>query len=131
MRLTQREVEMLQLLCEGLRNGQIATRLGVEEGTVKETLRKAYRKMGVANRQDARAVFAREWDEFGRYLVPVESEEFPPNQGAGVRDQPPGRYRPPGTGVFNAVTVQGTIALLTLGAVGVASALAWALAKLI
>jgi DNA-binding CsgD family transcriptional regulator len=131
MRLTQREVEMLQLLCEGLRNGQIATRLGIEEGTVKETLRKAYRKMGVANRQDARAAFVREWDEFGRYLVPAEPQNSALTPKAGVTDQPPGRYRPPGTGVFNAVTVQGTIALLTLGAVGVASALAWALAKLL
>ncbi len=65
-RLTVREVDVLKALGEGLRNGQIATRLGISESTVSNTLSGAYAKLGVNKRQDAVEEFRRNWSETGR-----------------------------------------------------------------
>jgi two-component system, NarL family, nitrate/nitrite response regulator NarL len=46
--LTQREIKLVCLVAEGLRNKEIATRLHITEGTVKTHLRNVYRKL---NRQ--------------------------------------------------------------------------------
>lgn len=43
--LTQREIVMVTLVAEGLRNKEIATRLNITEGTVKTHLRNIYRKL--------------------------------------------------------------------------------------
>jgi DNA-binding NarL/FixJ family response regulator len=51
--LTRGEMKVLGLLCEGLSNLGIAKRLGIQEGTVKIHLNKAYEKMGVQNRTQA------------------------------------------------------------------------------
>ena len=51
--LTRGEMKVLGLLCEGLPNLGIAKRLGIQEGTVKIHLNKAYEKMGVQNRTQA------------------------------------------------------------------------------
>ena len=51
--LTRSEMKVLTLLCEGLPNLGIARRLGIQEGTVKIHLNKAYEKMGVQNRTQA------------------------------------------------------------------------------
>jgi DNA-binding NarL/FixJ family response regulator len=51
--LSPREVEVLQLLCHGLRNKQIAARLGVTIGTVKTHLRHIFRKLNVDDRTGA------------------------------------------------------------------------------
>jgi DNA-binding NarL/FixJ family response regulator len=52
-KLTEREVEVLQLVADGLSNAAIARRLWVTEQTVKFHLSNVYRKLGVANRTEA------------------------------------------------------------------------------
>jgi DNA-binding NarL/FixJ family response regulator len=51
--LTARELEILQLVAEGLSNGEMARRLWVTEQTVKFHLSNIYRKLDVANRTQA------------------------------------------------------------------------------
>ena len=51
--LTRREVEILQLVSEGMSNAQLARMLWVTEQTVKFHLSNIYRKLGVANRTEA------------------------------------------------------------------------------
>lgn len=46
------EKELIALVREGLRNREIATRLGVTEGTVKVYLHALYEKLGIANRTE-------------------------------------------------------------------------------
>jgi RNA polymerase sigma factor (sigma-70 family) len=48
--LTPREVELVRLANAGLRNKEIAARLGLTEGTVKVHLHRVYEKLGVASR---------------------------------------------------------------------------------
>jgi DNA-binding NarL/FixJ family response regulator len=51
--LTRREVEVLQLLSEGLTLHQVARRLRISPRTVETHVRKMYRKLGVHNRVQA------------------------------------------------------------------------------
>ena len=51
--LTAREVEVLQLLAEGLPNKSIAARLGISDQTVKFHVASICGKLGAANRTDA------------------------------------------------------------------------------
>jgi DNA-binding NarL/FixJ family response regulator len=48
--LTERERELARLTSEGMRNKEIAARLGITEGTVKVHLNRVYRKLGVDSR---------------------------------------------------------------------------------
>ena len=57
--LSERESESLVLLAQGLRNLEIARTLYVSEDTVKTHLKRAYRKLGVANRAQATAIALR------------------------------------------------------------------------
>ncbi len=50
--LTKRELEIVDLVCLGLRNRQIADRCDLTEGTVKIHLNSVYRKLGVASRAE-------------------------------------------------------------------------------
>ena len=50
--LTKREMEIVDLVCLGLRNRQIADRCALTEGTVKIHLNSVYRKLGVASRAE-------------------------------------------------------------------------------
>ncbi|WP_411290140.1 response regulator [Sphingorhabdus sp.] len=50
--LTKREMEIVELVCLGLRNRQIADRCTLTEGTVKIHLNSVYRKLGVASRAE-------------------------------------------------------------------------------
>ena len=50
--LTSRERELIELVREGLRNRDIAARLGVTEGTVKVYLHSIFDKLGVDNRTE-------------------------------------------------------------------------------
>jgi DNA-binding NarL/FixJ family response regulator len=52
--LTRREIELVRVVAEGLRNKEIARRLDLAEGTVKTHLRNIYRKLGVATRVGVR-----------------------------------------------------------------------------
>jgi DNA-binding NarL/FixJ family response regulator len=51
--LTDREVEILQLLSEGLTNALIGGRLGLSEQTIKNALSSLYAKLRVSNRTEA------------------------------------------------------------------------------
>ncbi|MBV9309457.1 MAG: response regulator transcription factor [Solirubrobacterales bacterium] len=51
--LTNREIEILQLVASGSTNGEVARKLWVTEQTVKFHLRNIYRKLDVANRTQA------------------------------------------------------------------------------
>lgn len=57
--LTRREVEVLQLVGQGLANKQIARRLGIGERTVKAHLTSIFQRLGVSDRVQA-ALWARE-----------------------------------------------------------------------
>jgi two-component system, NarL family, nitrate/nitrite response regulator NarL len=48
--LTPREVELVELVSQGLRNKEVAARLGISEGTVKIHLHRIYDKLGVGSR---------------------------------------------------------------------------------
>ena len=50
MALTPREIEIVRMVAEGLRNRVIATRLSISEGTVKVHLHNIYDKLGVDGR---------------------------------------------------------------------------------
>jgi DNA-binding NarL/FixJ family response regulator len=52
-RLTQREIELLQLVVDGLSNKAIADRLAVSENTVKYHIKNILQKLGVQNRTEA------------------------------------------------------------------------------
>lgn len=51
--LTKRELEILDQLCHGKTNTQIADTLYISESTVKTHISHAYRKLGVKNRTEA------------------------------------------------------------------------------
>jgi len=51
--LTTREIEVLELIAEGLSNKAIATRLGISDQTVKFHASSIQGKLGAANRTDA------------------------------------------------------------------------------
>jgi two-component system, NarL family, nitrate/nitrite response regulator NarL len=50
--ITEREREIVQLVCQGLRNRDIAKMLNLTEGTVKVYLHNLYRKTGILNRTE-------------------------------------------------------------------------------
>lgn len=50
--LTPRELELIKLVAEGLRNKEIAERLSITEGTVKIHLHNIYDKLGVGGRME-------------------------------------------------------------------------------
>ena len=52
-KLTQRQLEILLLLCEGKVNKQIAYEMGISEATVKAHMTAIFRKLGVNNRTQA------------------------------------------------------------------------------
>ena len=51
--LTEREKEVLRLVCDGLTNAEIASSLHVSRETVKSELKRIFRKIGVGNRTQA------------------------------------------------------------------------------
>jgi two-component system, NarL family, response regulator YdfI len=51
--LTEREIQVLQLLAEGVGNKVIATRLNISEHTVKFHISSVLSKMGAASRTEA------------------------------------------------------------------------------
>ena len=56
VRLTQRQLEVLQLLCEGLPNKLICRRLAIAPGTVKTHIAAVLRELRVSSRVQAVAV---------------------------------------------------------------------------
>jgi two-component system nitrate/nitrite response regulator NarP len=58
--LSPRETDLVKLVRQGLRNRDIAEKLGITEGTVKVYLHSVFEKTGVANRTEL-AIRAAEW----------------------------------------------------------------------
>lgn len=58
VRLTARELEVLQFIAEGLTNQEIAARLVVEVGTVKNHVHRILEKLNVSSRQEAASYLA-------------------------------------------------------------------------
>jgi RNA polymerase sigma factor (sigma-70 family) len=50
--LSDREQQITNLVCDGLSNKVIATRLGLSEGTVKVHLHRIYTKLRIGNRSE-------------------------------------------------------------------------------
>ncbi len=50
--LTPREVQIAELVCQGLRHGSIARQLSIQPGTVKTHIRNIYRKVKVKNKMN-------------------------------------------------------------------------------
>lgn len=57
--LSKRQLEILELVVEGLSNVQIAKRLFLAQSTVKQHLRTTYKLLGVKNRKEARRIVLR------------------------------------------------------------------------
>ncbi len=53
LHLTDREMQVLALVAEGLTNAEVASRLTISTGTVKKHLDNVYRKLGARNRTEA------------------------------------------------------------------------------
>ena len=49
-RMSQRELQVAELVCEGFSNGEIAKELKIKPGTVKTHLRNVYRRIRVKNK---------------------------------------------------------------------------------
>ena len=64
--LSPREIEVLKLLAQGLANKEIAAKLGISEGTVKNHLTNIFTKLGVEDRAQALTI------AFKRQLVQLE-----------------------------------------------------------
>ena len=62
-KLTPRELQMLERLCDGLSNKEIARALDIQEPTVKLHMKTLFRKIGVSNRTQA-AMLAKEENLF-------------------------------------------------------------------
>ena len=58
VRLTSRELEVLHFIGEGLTNREIAARLVVEVGTVKNHVHRILEKLNVSSRQEAASYLA-------------------------------------------------------------------------
>ena len=58
--LSKRESEVLELLVAGLKNVQIADKLGVSVNTVKTQLKQVYRKLQVNSRYEAMSNFLKQ-----------------------------------------------------------------------
>ena len=58
--LTEREKEVLRLVCDGLTNAEIATCLHVSRETVKSELKRIFRKIGVCNRTQAAVLLVKQ-----------------------------------------------------------------------
>jgi ATP/maltotriose-dependent transcriptional regulator MalT len=51
--LTDREVQILKLIADGLTNGEISSNLSISESTVENHIHHIYAKLGISNRAQA------------------------------------------------------------------------------
>lgn len=58
--LTPRQTDILSLVTHGLSNQEIAARLGLDCGTVKDHLTRAYRRLGARSRAHAVVLWCRQ-----------------------------------------------------------------------
>ncbi|NMC14674.1 MAG: helix-turn-helix transcriptional regulator [Chloroflexi bacterium] len=55
--LTERELEILEILSQGKSNKELADSLGISENTVEQHLKNIYEKLNVQNRTEAAGLF--------------------------------------------------------------------------
>jgi DNA-binding NarL/FixJ family response regulator len=67
--LTPRERQIAELVCEGLRNESIASRLHIKSGTVKTHIRNIYRKVQVKSKIAMLLQFVSEAREFSNHKL--------------------------------------------------------------
>ncbi len=79
--LTRRETEVLELISQGLSNGDVARRLEVTVHAVKFHLASIYRKLGVANRTEAAGFF------FQHLVAPPEPAAVQPSGTIATADE--------------------------------------------
>ena len=58
--LTEREKQILRLVCDGMTNAQIAGQLGISPETVKSELKRMFHKIDVRNRTQAAVLLVRQ-----------------------------------------------------------------------
>ena len=58
--LTEREKQILRLVCDGMTNAQIASQLGISSETVKSELKRMFHKIEVRNRTQAAVLLVRQ-----------------------------------------------------------------------
>jgi DNA-binding NarL/FixJ family response regulator len=58
--LSEREKQVLRLVCEGMSNAEIATRLGVSRDSIKTELKRIFQKISVRNRTQAAVMVTRQ-----------------------------------------------------------------------
>jgi len=58
--LTEREKQILRLVCDGMTNAEIASQLGISPETVKSELKRMFRKIDVRNRTQAAVLLVRQ-----------------------------------------------------------------------
>ena len=58
--MTEREKHVLRLICDGLTNSEMATRLDVSTETVKSELKRIFRKIEVRNRTQAAVLLVKQ-----------------------------------------------------------------------
>ena len=76
--LTERQIEILAHVAEGLTNRQIATRLALSEGTVRRHLENVYARIGAPNRAAAAAHFLRTAQSAGSGFDPRVAHPLAP-----------------------------------------------------
>jgi len=54
--ITPKELQILQMLAQGMRNKEISIRAAISHNTVKVHLRRIFQKLGVSTRADAKIV---------------------------------------------------------------------------
>ena len=74
--LTPRELQIADLVCRGLRNGNIARELKIRPGTVKTHVRNIYRKVKVRSKITMLLRFMAEASELGRPSGTPSSIQF-------------------------------------------------------
>lgn len=59
IKLTDKEKEIVKLVCEGLSNKEISSKLFISEQTVKSHLHRIYQKLGVKNRSHLAVIYSK------------------------------------------------------------------------
>ena len=88
--LTERQIDVLRLLCDGLSNKLIARNLGLATGTVKAHLRAILAKLGASSRTQAVMLAAQRGLVKGSAVQPLVLESAASGARAQVRRAPPG-----------------------------------------
>jgi two-component system nitrate/nitrite response regulator NarL len=76
MVLTEREREIVRLVCEGLSNKEVGRQLNISDGTIKVHLHHVYQKLAVSNRTALAALTLSQHDSDGD-TSPDGEEDLP------------------------------------------------------